>query len=104
MQFIMVFVTASSKEEAEKISKSVVEQKLAACVNVLDGVKSIFRWKEGVDVAQECLLICKTKKSLFGELQQTIKQMHSYDVPEIIAINIVDGSEDYLKWLNEETK
>ncbi|VAX35176.1 Periplasmic divalent cation tolerance protein CutA [hydrothermal vent metagenome] len=102
--YIVIFVTASDKDEAEKISNQLVEDKLVACVNIVDGVASIFRWKEKVDKAGEALLIMKTKQVLFSQIAETIKSLHSYTVPEIIAFPIVEGSEDYLKWVDGELK
>ena len=100
--YIVIFVTASNKDEAEKISNQLVEDRLAACVNIVDGVTSIFRWEEKIDKADEVLLIIKTKKVLFSQIAKTIKSLHSYTIPEIIAIPIVEGSEDYLAWVEGE--
>jgi periplasmic divalent cation tolerance protein len=97
---IVVLITTGSKEEAHKIAELLVNGKKAACVNIVPGVDSVFRWKGKIDSARESLLLVKTKKSLFPEIVELVKRMHSYEVPEIIALPIIGGSEDYLKWLN----
>jgi periplasmic divalent cation tolerance protein len=97
---IIVLITASSEEEAHNIAESLVKGKKAACVNILPGVDSLFWWKDKLDSAQESLLLVKTKASLFPEIVKLVKRTHSYEVPEIIALPIIAGSEDYLKWLD----
>ncbi|HYL68073.1 MAG TPA: divalent-cation tolerance protein CutA [Candidatus Limnocylindria bacterium] len=102
---IVVLVTCGSAKEARRIAHSLVEQKLAACVNVFEApVRSIYRWKGRVESAKESLLIIKSSRKRFTALQNRIKQIHSYDVPEIIALPIERGSRDYLKWLDESTR
>jgi len=103
MQEILVFITASSEEEAAKIAHSLVEKRLAACVNIIRNIRSIYRWKGNVEDDAEVLMIAKTKQALFDPLMNKVKELHSYTVPEIIAIPIAGGSEDYLQWLNEVT-
>jgi len=97
---IIILITAGSEEEAHKIAKLVVNQKKAACVNIVPRVDSLFRWKGKIDSAHESLLLVKTRASLLSEIVSLVKQAHSYDVPEIIALPIVGGSEEYLKWLD----
>lgn len=97
---IIVLVTASSEEEAHRIAESLVKEKKAACVNIVPMVDSLFWWKDKLDSAQESLLLVKTKAALFPEIVGLVKRMHSYEVPEIIAVPIVAGSTDYLKWLD----
>ena len=97
---IIVLITAGSEEEAHKIGESLIEGKKAACVNILPGVDSLFWWEGKIDSARENLLLVKTKVSLFPEIVELVKRTHSYEVPEIIALPIIDGSEDYLKWLD----
>jgi periplasmic divalent cation tolerance protein len=97
---IVVLITTSSGEEAHKIAESLVNGKKAACVNIVPRVDSLFWWKDKVDSARESLLLVKTKASLFPEIIELVKRMHSYEVPEIIALPIIAGSEDYLKWLD----
>lgn len=97
--YIIVLVTTNDKAEAEKISQTLLSEKLIACANIISGVTSCFIWQGKVKKAEECLVIMKTRKSLFGELQLCVKAMHSYEVPEILELPIVDGSEQYLSWL-----
>ena len=97
---IIVFITAGSEEEAHKIAELLVNGKKAACVNIVPRVDSLFRWKDKLDSARESLLLVKTKTSLFPEIISLVKEIHSYEVPEIIALPIIGGSEDYLKWLD----
>lgn len=98
---IVVFVTAKDIKEAGKIAAKLVEGRLAACVNVVKEIQSMFRWEGKVDHAKEVLLIIKTKKKLLPQIIQSVKAAHSYSVPEIIALPIVDGNKDYLDWINE---
>lgn len=102
--FIIVFVTAGSFEEAEKIGKGLVEEKLAACANIIRNVKSIFFWEGKLCQENEVLMIIKSKSNLFNPLKDYIKKNHSYKVPEIIAASIKDGLPDYLSWLDESCK
>ena len=100
---IVVLVTAPKEEEAAGIARALVEAKLAACVNIINNVRSIYSWQGNVEDDSELLMIIKTRKSLFDELSAKVRELHSYDVPEIIALPITAGSEEYLKWLNEST-
>lgn len=102
--YIVVLVTASSKEEARKISWRLLEEKLAACVNIIDGLESHFWWQGKIDSAKEVLLMIKTKKELFNTLAKKVKSLHSYTVPEIIALPIVTGSTEYLNWIHDSTR
>jgi periplasmic divalent cation tolerance protein len=102
--FIIVFITASSYEEAEKIGRGLVEERLAACSNIVQPIKSIFFWEGKLCYENEVLMIVKSKGGLFEQLRDYVKKNHSYKVPEIIAIPIVDGSPDYLSWINESCK
>jgi periplasmic divalent cation tolerance protein len=97
---IVVLITAGSEEEAHKIAALLVNEKKAACVNIVPRVDSLFRWKGNIDSARESLLLVKARASLLSEIISLVKGIHSYDVPEIIALPIVGGSEDYLKWLD----
>jgi periplasmic divalent cation tolerance protein len=99
--YIVVLITAGSEKEAHMIAELLVSQKKAACVNIVPRVGSLFLWKGKLDSVQESLLLVKTKASLFSEIINLIKTIHSYEVPEIIALPIIAGSEDYLKWLND---
>ncbi len=97
---IVLLITTSSEEEAHKIGRLLVEQKKAACVNIVPGVNSLFWWEGELESAQESLMIVKTKASLFPAIVELVKGAHSYEVPEIIALPIAAGNEDYLKWLD----
>lgn len=98
--FVIVLVTTKDKSEAEKISQTLLREKLIACANIISSVASCFWWQGKVDSADECLVIMKTHKSLFGEVQLRVKDLHTYEVPEVLALPIVDGSEAYLSWMN----
>ena len=94
-----------SAKEARRIAKAVVEQRLAACVNILDGrILSIYRWKGKVESGKEFLLVIKTSRRRFALLQKKIEQLHSYDVPEIIALPIVAGARGYLAWIADSVR
>jgi len=101
---IVVFVTCANKNQANKIAKALIKHKLAACVNSVNPVNSLFWWQKKVDSCKEVLLIIKTKKRLFGKLEKLVKSLHSYDVPEIIALPIVMGNKKYLNWINDTTR
>lgn len=103
MNEIVVFITAPKQEEAEKIARALVEAKLAGCVNILKNVRSIYTWEDKIEDEREVLMMVKTKKDLFGPLEQKVKGLHSYSVPEIIAVPILEGSADYLRWLRDVT-
>lgn len=100
---IVVFITVSNEEEAVKIARALVEARLAACVNIVKDIRSIYSWQGKIEDESEVLTIVKTKKSLFEALSAKVKELHSYTVPEIIAFPIIEGSEDYIKWLREVT-
>ncbi len=102
--YIVVLITASKEEEAAKIAKDIVTSRLAACVNIVRGIRSIYRWQEKIEDEGEVLMIVKARRNLFGELKERVKELHSYTVPEIIALPIIEGSEEYLKWLGDETR
>jgi len=101
---IVIFVTAANKKEAKKIAAGLVKEKLAACVNIIEGVRSLFRWQGKIDMAQEVLLVIKSRKTLMNRLIKKVKSLHSYEVPEIIALPIICGDKKYLKWLDESTR
>lgn len=101
-EFIVVYVTVGSVAEGERLARALVQQRLAACVNRISAVRSTYRWQGQVEQGDEELLIIKSGKDLFPLIQQRVKELHSYSVPEIIALPIVDGSKDYLKWLDEQ--
>lgn len=99
--YIVVFITASSTKEAEKIADGLVDNKLVACVNIVPSVKSIYTWKGKKEKASEVLLIAKSKKEKFKRIIKQVKSLHSYEVPEIISIPISDGNKDYLDWIKD---
>lgn len=101
MDYIIVFVTAGSVDEGRRIGRSLVEEGLAACTNIVEGIRSIYLWKGEVCDDEEVLLIIKSKASLFERLKRRVKELHSYEVPEIIAFPITSGSPDYLRWIDE---
>lgn len=98
---IAIFITASNKKEAVRIARKLVGEKLAACVNIVDGVDSYFRWQGKIDHAAEVLLIVKSRKEKLPAIIGAVKSMHSYSVPEIIALPIAGGDKPYLEWLDE---
>src|SRR3990170_607347 len=100
---IIVLITVSSPEEGEKIAKALIEKRLAACVNILPGLRSIYHWQGKICDDKELLLLAKTRVDVFDILEKEVKALHSYEVPEIIALPIVAGSRDYLNWINENT-
>ena len=100
--YAVVFITAKDTEEAEKISKTLVKRRLAACVNTVPQVSSNFWWKDKLENTKESLLIAKTKASLVPEIIKAVKKLHSYSVPEIIALPIINGNDAYLDWIENE--
>lgn len=101
---IVTLCTVPDRESGEKIAAALVEERLAACVNIVTGVASVYRWKGKVEQAEECLLIIKTGVSRFDVLKRRIQELHPYELPEIIALPIIHGSAEYLKWITESTK
>lgn len=101
MNEIVVFITASNEDEAAKIARAIVEARLAGCVNIIKNIRSIYSWQGKIEDDSEAMMVVKTQKHLFDKLSQKVKELHSYITPEIIALPIVDGSEDYLKWLGD---
>lgn len=99
----IVLSTAGSEEEARKIARHLVEQRLAACVNIVPQLESIYRWQGKVESAREWLLLIKTTSKQFEEVRDAIRELHSYDLPECIAVAIEDGSPEYLRWLGDPT-
>ena len=101
--YIMVFNTCNSEEIASSIAETLVNNKLAACVNILKGVESVYQWQGKIEHDQEILLIIKTHQSLFSQLEQTIQELHDYELPEIIAVPIEAGEKNYLNWIKSAT-
>ncbi len=98
--YIVVFVTAASKKEAQKIALRLIKDKLAACVNIVDKVESVFFWEAKIEKAKESLLIIKSKKEKLPKIINLVKTLHSYTVPEIIALPIIAGNKPYLRWID----
>jgi periplasmic divalent cation tolerance protein len=99
---IVVFSACDSEEQAGQIARALVNQHLAACVNIVPGARSIYRWKGQVEDTAEWLLIIKSRRGLMDQLRLTIGSIHSYEVPELLAVPVVDGSETYLAWVDRE--
>ena len=97
----VIFITAGSKEEAEKLSRGMIEKKLAFCVNTVSGIQSTYHWEGKLHVDDEILLIAKTRQQKYGVLENWVKQNHSYDVPEIISLPIQKGLPEYLKAIDD---
>ncbi len=102
--YIVIYITTGSVNEAKKIGRSLVEEKLVACSNIISPIRSIYSWQGKICDDKEALMILKTRKKYFKQIVKRVEKLHSYDVPEIIAIPIIDGSDKYLSWINEETK
>ena len=100
---IVVLVTVASREEADRIARRLVEDRLAACVNIVPQVRSLFIWEQKLSQEDEVLLVVKSRLARFQQLATAVKRLHSYRVPEIIALPVVMGSADYLRWVSEST-
>ncbi len=98
-EFLVVLATCETADQGETIARGLLEKRLAACVNILPGAKSLYWWEGKIDEATECVLIIKTQQAHLGALTAEIKRLHSYTVPEIIAIRVEGGNPDYLLWL-----
>jgi periplasmic divalent cation tolerance protein len=103
-EYIQVFVTTDKKEDAEKIAGVLVEGRMAGCTQIVGPIVSTYWWKGNIETAEEWLCLIKSKKSLYQKIEKAVKEMHTYETPEIIAIPIVDGSKDYFEWLKNEVK
>lgn len=101
MVYTVIFVTTKNKTEARKIAQRLLKERLAACINIVGGMESLFWWQGNIDKAQEALMIIKTKRKLFEKIVSKVKLWHSYQNPEIIALPIQAGSWNYLKWIDE---
>lgn len=104
MDIIVIYCTVPNKKIAKDITKIIMKHKLAACVSMIENVKSVFSWDGEICEEKEILLMIKTRRTNYGKVKLVIEDIHSYSVPEIIALPIVDCSEDYLKWLVKETE
>lgn len=104
ISYISVFVTCPSASEARAIARSLINKRLVACANILSGVDSIFRWNGKIDRSAEALMICKTEAGNFKAVEKEVKRVHSYEVPEVIAMPIAAGSDSYLGWISASVK
>lgn len=101
-EHLVVYVTCKSREEAHNIAENLVEKHLVACGNIVPLIESVFFWEGNLQIEEEVLLILKTRQSAWEELEHEVRRLHSYDLPEIIALPIAMGSRDYLKWIDHE--
>jgi periplasmic divalent cation tolerance protein len=99
----VVLTTTGSYDEARKIAHALVERRLAACVNIVPLIESVYRWQENVETAMEWLLLIKTQADSFDRVRDAVKELHSYDLPECVMLEVAAGSQEYLKWLAEST-
>ncbi|HEX7288385.1 MAG TPA: divalent-cation tolerance protein CutA [Candidatus Angelobacter sp.] len=97
----IVLTTAGSQDEARKLAQALVERRLAACVNIVPRIESVYRWQGKVETAEEWLLIIKTQAEMFEHVHDAIKELHSYELPECVMLEVSGGSEQYLKWITE---
>jgi periplasmic divalent cation tolerance protein len=104
MDFRLLYVTASSRDEAKKIGRTLVEERLAACANVIDGMESVYWWEGKLTEDREAVLILKTRAELVGRVTERVKALHSYSVPCVVALPILDGNKSYLDWVQTETE
>jgi periplasmic divalent cation tolerance protein len=101
---LIVLTTAGSETEARKMAQTLVERRLAACVNIIPRIQSVYRWEGKVEETEECLLLIKTVKAREDQVRTAIRELHTYDLPECIAIPIESGSAEYLKWLSDSVE
>jgi periplasmic divalent cation tolerance protein len=99
----IILTTAGSQEEAAKIARALVERRLAACVNIVPQIESVYRWQGKVETAQEWLLLIKTQSKLFERVRDALKELHSYDLPECVMLEVSAGSQEYLNWIDKNT-
>jgi periplasmic divalent cation tolerance protein len=103
-QFIQVLTTVDSKDAAQRIARGLVEQQLAGCVQVIGPISSTYRWQGQIEIDEEWLCLIKTRAEMYGDVEATIRALHSYDEPEILAVPVTEGSEGYLHWLGEQVQ
>lgn len=101
--YIIILCTTNSKDSAETIATYIIKENLAACVNIIPKITSIYKWENKIEKDEEFLMLIKTKKDLFNKVKEKIKIIHPYEVPEIISVEISEGNTDYLKWINNIT-
>ncbi|ALJ35133.1 divalent-cation tolerance protein CutA [Azospirillum brasilense] len=103
MEFVFAYITAGSRDEARRIGRMLVEERLAACANIFDGMTSIYRWQDAIEEATETVLIAKTRAELFDRLAARVRELHSYEVPCVVELRVGRGNPAYLDWLRNET-
>jgi periplasmic divalent cation tolerance protein len=101
---VVIMVTASSRRECRKIARRLIEEKLAACVNITQPIQSVYRWEGKIDQSKEFLMLIKTSRALFPQIKAEIDLVHSYHTPEIICLPIIDGSPNYLQWVSDSVR
>ncbi len=104
MSAVLVYMTAKDKEEAQKVGQALVESRLAACINILDNMQSMFWWQGGAQSESETVLLAKTRVGLVSKVNAKVREVHSYDCPCVVALPIIDGNPDFLSWIREETE
>lgn len=104
MEFIIIYCTVPNKKEGQDIAKTLLKSNLAACINLIDKVESIYSWDHKIMQEKEALMIIKTRKDFFEQIRKFIKELHSYTVPEIVSVDITQADETYLRWISHETK
>ncbi len=104
MDYRVVFITVPDEERAVAVARALVEERLAGCVNIVRGVRSIYRWEGKIEDDPEVLMIVKTSGGLFSRLEERVRELHPYSVPEVISLPLAEGSEDYLSWLGRELR
>lgn len=104
MSAALVYITCADKAEAERVGQALVETKLAACVNILDGMQSMFWWQGRAETDQETVLLAKTRTALVSRVTEKVRSVHSYDCPCVVALPIIDGNAEFLQWIHEETR
>lgn len=104
MTACMIYITAGTPEEARKLAEMLVEERLAACVNILDGATSVYRWNGAIEADSETILIAKTTQSKRVPAMKRVKEVHSYDTPCIVSYDVADGDKDYLDWIGSEVE
>ena len=103
MEAVFAYITVASRKEAESIAHALVEERLAACANMIEGMRSIYRWKGAVEGAQEIILIAKTRRDLLDSLTERVRALHSYECPCVVGLPVLGGNPDYLEWIASET-
>ena len=104
MRYLQILTTVGKREDAERIAQTLVQTRLAGCVQIVGPISSIYWWKSKIEKAEEWLCLIKTEETLYHEIEETIKKIHPYETPEIIAVPVVAGSKEYFTWLSQELK